>query len=416
MAPGGSRGAVRCPRSSDGVGDAGFAFGARRPGRRPIAGPASAPVPPVAGPPARAAGGGRATAALALLRCRSLRLRAVEAGDAARGRRPASSTYSRQFAERDQGAAEVPVLVEAVERGGRVVDQFDQAVPAAGLLEVDEELRQFARSATTPRLRQFARPCGRPGRLRGRSGPEASPASPRLFSATVVASENGVSVRVASVSDGRRLAEVFEDRRAGVGEALQAAHRLAELAQEGGELPQRLFQLGRRVRRSPAAAAPALAKKPATWARSRESGPQDRLGVAGQLGQLVALGGEDPEQAVDVAQHRVGALDQDFEVFAAAGEAGAEFVEDQPEALRVGQRLDVVDQVRVDAGAVAAERQQVLAGAGLAGLDLLQRRRRRASPAPAAGSGGSRRTSRRSATAAGSGSWRRCGSPGSPGR
>ena len=43
---------------------------------------------------------------------------------------------------------------------------------------------------------------------------------------------------------GRRLAEVGEDRRAGVGEALEAAHREPELAQEAGELLQRGFQRG----------------------------------------------------------------------------------------------------------------------------------------------------------------------------
>ena len=69
-------------------------------------------------------------------------------------------------------------------------------------------------------------------------------------------------------------------------------------------------------------------------------------------------------------------FDRGFDVGAAAGDGGAEFVEDQAEALRVGQRVDVVDQVGVDAGAVVFERQQVLAGAGLARLDHFQRRRR----------------------------------------
>ena len=239
--------------------------------------------------------------------------------------------------------------------------------------------------------------------------------SPRLFSATVDASENGVRVRVASVSEGA------------------AWPRSAKTGVAASEKPCRLRIVSRNSRRKAgnlrsdasssapvselaSAAAPALERKPATWARSREQRPRISLGVAGQLGELVALGGEDAEEAVDVAQDRVGALDQHLEVVAAAGEAGAEFVEDEPEALRVGQRLDVVDQVRVDAGAVAAERQQVLARARLPVGDLLQRRRRRRARAPAAGSAGSRRTSRRSATAAGSGSWRRCGSPGSRGR
>ena len=105
--------------------------------------------------------------------------------------------------------------------------------------------------------------------------------------------------------------------------------------------------------------------------------PKDFLRVGGQLGELLALRGEDAEQRVDVAQYRVGPLDQHLEVFAAAGQPGAEFVEDQAEALRVGQLLDVVDQVRIDAGAVVLERQQVLTGAGLPVGDLPQRWRGR---------------------------------------
>ena len=61
------------------------------------------------------------------------------------------------------------------------------------------------------------------------------------------------------------------------------------------------------------------------------------LGVGGELGQFVALFVEDLEQAVSVAQGRVGALDRLPMSLAAAGEAGAEFVEDEAEALCVGQ-------------------------------------------------------------------------------
>ena len=112
---------------------------------------------------------------------------------------------------------------------------------------------------------------------------------------------------------------------------------------------------------------------------------------------------------------RVGALDRRFEVFAAAGQAGAEFVEDQPEALRVGQRLDVVDQVGVDAGAVVPSGSRYWPAPGWPD-GILRSGGAGCCPAPAAGSAGSRRTSRRSATAGGSGSWRPGGSPGSRGR
>jgi hypothetical protein len=103
-------------------------------------------------------------------------------------------------------------------------------------------------------------------------------------------------------------------------------------------------------------AAPALEKKPETLVRSR---------AGGQLGQLAALSRQDAEEAIGIAQHRVGAFDDLLDVLAPRRQAGAQFVEDETEALRVGQALDVVDQVRVDAGAVVLHRQQVLAGPGL---------------------------------------------------
>ncbi len=87
------------------------------------------------------------------------------------------------------------------------------------------------------------------------------------------------------------------------------------------------------------AAAPELVKKPATWARSRESGPRICSESPASWVSWSRWSLRMPNQAVDVAQDRVGALDRGFDVVAAAGEAGAEFVEDQTEALRVGQRV-----------------------------------------------------------------------------
>ena len=59
--------------------------------------------------------------------------------------------------------------------------------------------------------------------------------------------------------------------------------------------------------------------------------------------------GEDPQHLVGLAQSRVGALDDRGEIVAPRGEAGAEVVDDQAEALGVGLAHDVVDQVEVDA-------------------------------------------------------------------
>ena len=111
-----------------------------------------------------------------------------------------------------------------------------------------------------------------------------------------------------------------------------------------------------------------------------------------------------------------GAVDDLGEVVAAGGEPGAEVVEDQAEAVGVGLAHDVVDEVEVDRLAVRLERQEALA---LAGLALLDHRRAPAAarcPRRAAGSARTRRTSRRAATAAGSGRMRPRGSPGSRGR
>ncbi len=60
----------------------------------------------------------------------------------------------------------------------------------------------------------------------------------------------------------------------------------------------------------------------------------------------------------------------------ALASAVAPELEKKPEPLRVRQPLDVVDEVRVDAGAVLLQGQQVLAGARLAVFDDFQRRSR----------------------------------------
>ena len=81
-------------------------------------------------------------------------------------------------------------------------------------------------------------------------------------------------------------------------------------------------------------------------------------------------------------------------VLPAGGQPGAEVVEDQPEAVRVRLAHDVVDEVDVDLLAVVLQRQEVLAGAGLAVRDHGERRRRLRLRGLAAGWAGSRCTSR----------------------
>ena len=151
----------------------------------------------------------------------------------------------------------------------------------------------------------------------------------------------------------------------------------------------------------------ALWKKPVMCARFSRQRLQHRVAVLRQAGELLVLAGEDGEDPVGLAQRRIGAVDRPRRGPGRARRGPP------PRSLRisrkrsrVGQPLDVVDQVEVDRLAVVLERQEVLAGAGLAVRDLFEERRRLACRAPAAGSACSRRTSRRSATAGGSGSWR----------
>ncbi len=124
------------------------------------------------------------------------------------------------------------------------------------------------------------------------------------------------------------------------------------------------------------AAIAAFRRKPVTLVRLRASGSSTRVAVAREAGELAVLEGEDVEHPVGLAQGRVGAIDHLAEVVAPGGEAGAEVVEDQPEAVAVGDALDVLDQVEVDGGAVVLQGQQALALAGLALGDLLQLGRR----------------------------------------
>ena len=302
------------------------------------------------------------------------------------------------------------VLVEFVGRAGAVVDQVDEAVEAPVLTRADEEFGQFG-DRRRAALAEFA------GLFDHRVGGADLRAGGFAVGAERL-QRDGRGGRERGQRPGRLgqrrsgLGQRFGDRRARLGEVFEARHRPPQLAQEGRQLAQRRFDVGAlfgaRLRRR--AGVGEEAGDAAALARERS---EDLLGVGGELGEPVALGAEDAEDAIDVAQHRVRPLDHFLEVFAAAGEAGAEFVEDQAEALRVGQLVDVVDQVRVDAGAVVLERQQVLARPRLRRLRSSSAAAAASSPGRAAASGGSRRTSRRSATAAGSGRRRRRGSPGS---
>ncbi len=100
------------------------------------------------------------------------------------------------------------------------------------------------------------------------------------------------------------------------------------------------------------------------------------VGVARELRQHPVLACERAEHLVGLAQCRVRTLDDLRELLAAGREAGAEAVDDQPEAVRIRLAHDVVDEVEVDRRAVAVERQQILARTRLVLGNQLELRRR----------------------------------------
>ncbi len=65
-----------------------------------------------------------------------------------------------------------------------------------------------------------------------------------------------------------------------------------------------------------------------------------------------------------------------MQVLASAGQAGAQLVEDDRQALAEGQAQDVVDQVEVHRVLGLGHREQVLPGAGLSARNALERQRR----------------------------------------
>ena len=205
-------------------------------------------------------------------------------------------------------------------------------------------------------------------------GPAASAAVPRLVRAGTPARRKAGRFWVALLRCGARGADVLHQGGPLVGEAAQVLHRRPDLAQGLGEL----LQLGLEV---VAALGGGLAGDGGVAEEAGDAGAvlgqrlQHRVAVAGEAGELVVLVGEDLQHAVGLAQGGVGAVDDLAEVVAAGREAGAEVVEDEPEAVAVGGAVDVLDQVEVDGLAVVLQRQQALA---------LPRSRPRSPPARAA--------------------------------
>ncbi len=102
------------------------------------------------------------------------------------------------------------------------------------------------------------------------------------------------------------------------------------------------------------------------------------VGVHREPCQHVVLVGEDGEDPVRVpASAGLARRMTSLRSLPAAREAGAEFVEDDRQALAFGQAVDVVEQVRVDRAVGVLTGQELLAGAFVPARDLVQRGRQR---------------------------------------
>ena len=137
--------------------------------------------------------------------------------------------------------------------------------------------------------------------------------------------------------------------------ALQlASSSSAARAGSPGSFAKPCLEVGARARRSPAGDVSALLMKPASCSRSRASAARTASASRASSASSRFCRARIASTSLRLAQRRVRALDDLGELVAARREAGAEVVEDQPEAVRIGLAHDVVDEVEVDRLAVAA--------------------------------------------------------------
>ena len=186
---------------------------------------------------------------------------------------------------------------------------------------------RLAQGARCPRRRPRRGPSIDPRRLaRERLGARAGSAPARARRAAGCAAWGSAASAVRSSSAMRRL-ELGQE----VGQAVPVAAQLlgARGLDAGG------------VRASSAQLAPRCSLTGSTAARHG-------VRVADEVADDLVLAAQDRERLGQLAQRRVRAADHLVQLLGAAGQAGAELVEDQPEALAVGAAHHRVDQVGRD--------------------------------------------------------------------
>ena len=234
------------------------------------------------------------------------------------------------------------------------------------------------------------------GRARISAGRPRSSASPRLGKLSLAASENVPRPLIRSSICG---AAVPRSRSSGVpctaSSSRSAISGRSSRRKSGSRLMPRLMSPRRSAEASPVRVGLHDPVGHLARARARAGRAPRRSRAPGRASDAVLVG-QDREHLVGLAQRRVGAVDDLVQLVAAAGQAGAELAQQDREALAVGQPQDVVEQVEVHRRAGVRERQQPLALAVAAPRSRSSGWRRRRSRARTP------RTSRRSATAAGS--------------
>ncbi len=191
-----------------------------------------------------------------------------------------------------------------------------------------------------------------------------------------MALENGPRFSKSSLIAGAAAFRILEGGRGLFAEVLQPLRRRPQFAHEAGQSGKACFRFGQVARRGLRDRV-AVFDEPGDVLAVRRERRQRAVGFDREVREHAVLVGEDLQHAVEFAQARVGPFDHFVQFAAVPGEACSKFVEDDPQRLRLGQTVDVLQLVNADGALGVAERQQKFAFAFLSGGDAVQRWRQR---------------------------------------